>query len=155
MWPRDDHTLPVDLGTLGPLDHGTSKPWNFGNFDPWNLLTPPFHYLRLHTSTYLFLHTSSYLLPHLYLLLPPPIYLLLPPPTSSFPSLLLTFSSPSAPPISCKGPLVSLTSNIPASTWPNIKSKDSFEILRTSKFQNWPYFLNLVKIWGSYCPKTK
>ena len=46
-----------------------------------------------------------------------------------------------------KWPLVSLTSNISASTWPNFKSKDSFEILRTCSFQNWPYFL--VKIWGT------
>ena len=44
-----------------------------------------------------------------------------------------------------KWPLVSLTSNISASTWPNFKSKDSFEILRTCSFQNWPYFLNLAK----------
>ena len=50
---------------------------------------------------------------------------------------------------------MSLTSIFSASTWSNIKSKDSFEILRTSRFQNWPYFLNLVKIWGSYCQKTK
>ena len=27
-----------------------------------------------------------------------------------------------------------------ASNWPGIKSKDSFEILRMSRFQNWPYF---------------
>ena len=36
----------------------------------------------------------------------------------------------------------------------NIKSKDSFETLRTSRFQNWLYFLNLVKIWWRYCQKT-
>ena len=42
-----------------------------------------------------------------------------------------------------------------ASIWPNIKSKVSFEILRTSRFQNWPYFLNLVKNWGNYFQKTK
>ena len=42
-------------------------------------------------------------------------------------------------------PLVSLTSNISAYTWPNFKSKYSFEILRTSSFQNWPYLLNLAK----------
>ena len=48
---------------------------------------------------------------------------------------------------------MSLTLIFSASTWPNIKSKVSFEILRTSRFQNWPYFLNLVKIWGSYCQK--
>ena len=47
-----------------------------------------------------------------------------------------------------------LSHNISASTWPNIKIKDSFEILRTSRFQNWPYFLNLVKIWWRYWPKT-
>ena len=50
---------------------------------------------------------------------------------------------------------MSLTSIFSAFTWSNIKSKDSFEILRTSRFQNWPYFLKLVKIWGSYCQKTK
>ena len=49
---------------------------------------------------------------------------------------------------------MSLTSNFSASNWSNIKSKDRFEILRTSRFQNWPYFLSLVKIWGSYCQKT-
>ena len=48
---------------------------------------------------------------------------------------------------------MSLTLIFSASTWPNIKSKVSFEILRTSRFKNWPYFLNLVKIWGSYCQK--
>ena len=42
---------------------------------------------------------------------------------------------------------------ISASTWPNIKSKDSFEILRTSRFHNLPYFLNVVKIWRRYCLK--
>ena len=54
-----------------------------------------------------------------------------------------------------KWPLVSLTSIFTASTWSIIKSRDSFEILRTCRFKNWPYFLNLVKIWGSYCQKTK
>ena len=53
-----------------------------------------------------------------------------------------------------KWPLVSLTSIISAFTWPNIKSKDSFEILRTSRFHNLPYFLNVVKIWWRYCLKT-
>ena len=53
-----------------------------------------------------------------------------------------------------KWPLVNLTSDISASTWPNIKSKDSFEILRTSRFHNLPYFLNVVKIWWRYCLKT-
>ena len=38
---------------------------------------------------------------------------------------------------------------------PNSKSKVSFEILKTCRFKNWPYLLNLVKIWGSYCQKTK
>ena len=50
---------------------------------------------------------------------------------------------------------MSLTLIFSASTWPNIKSKVSFEILRSSRFQNFPYFLNSVKIWGSYCQKTK
>ena len=54
-----------------------------------------------------------------------------------------------------KWPLVSLTSIFTASTWSIIKSRDSFEILRTCRFKNWPNFLNLVKIWGSYCQKTK
>ena len=41
-----------------------------------------------------------------------------------------------------KWPLVSLTSIIPASTLPNIKCKeDSLEILKTSRFWNWSYFL--------------
>ena len=53
-----------------------------------------------------------------------------------------------------KWPLVSLTLIFSASYWPKFKSKDSFEILRTSRFQNWPSVLNLVKIWGSYCQKT-
>ena len=50
-------------------------------------------------------------------------------------------------------PLVSWTSIISASTWPKFKSKFSFEILRTSRFQNCPYFLNFVKIWWRYCQK--
>ena len=53
-----------------------------------------------------------------------------------------------------KWPLVSLTSIISASSSPNVKSKDNFEKLRTNRFQNWPSFLNLVKIWGSYSQKT-
>ena len=53
-----------------------------------------------------------------------------------------------------KWPLVWLSPNISASTWPKFKIKDSFEILRTSRFQNSPYFLNLVEIWWRYCPKT-
>ena len=52
-----------------------------------------------------------------------------------------------------KWPLVSLSSIFTASTWSIIKSRDSFEILRTCRFKNWPYFLNLVKIWGSYSQK--
>ena len=54
-----------------------------------------------------------------------------------------------------KWPLVCSNPNISASTWPKLKIKDSFEILRTSRFQNWPSFLNLVKIWGSYCQNMK
>ena len=53
-----------------------------------------------------------------------------------------------------KWPLVWLSPNISASTQPKFKIKDSFEILRTSRFQNWSYFLNLVKIWWKYWPKT-
>ena len=53
-----------------------------------------------------------------------------------------------------KWPLVCSNPNISASTWPKLKIKDSFEILRTSRFQNWHSFLNLVKIWGSYSQKT-
>ena len=53
-----------------------------------------------------------------------------------------------------KWPLVCSNPNISASTWPKLKIKVSFEILRTSRFQNWPSFLNLMKIWGSYCQKT-
>ena len=53
-----------------------------------------------------------------------------------------------------KWPLVCSNPNISASTWPKLKIKDSFEILRMSRFQNWPYFLNLVKIWWRYWQKT-
>ena len=53
-----------------------------------------------------------------------------------------------------KWPLMCSNPNISASTWPKLKIKDSFEILRTSRFQNWPYFLNLVKIWWRYWQKT-
>ena len=53
-----------------------------------------------------------------------------------------------------KWPLVWKNPNISASTWPKFKIKDSFEILRTGRFQNSPYFLNLVEIWWRYCPKT-
>ena len=54
----------------------------------------------------------------------------------------------------CKWPLVPLTSNISVSTWPKIKCKNSFEKLRTCGFWNWPYFFNLIKIWGSYGQNT-
>ena len=54
-----------------------------------------------------------------------------------------------------KWPLVCSNLNISTSTWPKIKIKDSFEIVRTSRFQNWPYYLNLVKIWWRYWPKYK
>ena len=53
-----------------------------------------------------------------------------------------------------KWPLVSKSLNISASNWPKLKIKVSFEILRTSRFQKLPSFLNLMKIWGSYCQKT-
>ena len=45
---------------------------------------------------------------------------------------------------------MSLTLIISASFWPKVKWKDIFEKLRTHRFWNWPFFLNLVKIWGSY-----
>ena len=54
-----------------------------------------------------------------------------------------------------KWPLVCSSPNISASTWPKIKTKDSFEKLRTGTFQNWPYFLNLVKNWQRYSLKQK
>ena len=53
-----------------------------------------------------------------------------------------------------KWPLVCSNPNNSASTWQKFKIKDSFEILRTSRFQNWPYFLDLVKILWRYCQKT-
>ena len=34
--------------------------------------------------------------------------------------------------------------NISASSWPKLKIKDSFEILRTGRFQNCPYFLDAI-----------
>jgi len=37
---------------------------------------------------------------------------------------------------------------ISASTRSKIKSKDSSEKLIKCRFWNWPYFLNLIKIWG-------
>ena len=53
-----------------------------------------------------------------------------------------------------KWPLVCSNPNISTSTWPKLKIKDSFEILRTSRFQNWPSFLNLVNILWRYWQKT-
>ena len=50
-----------------------------------------------------------------------------------------------------KWPLVSFTSIFSGSSWPIVKSMVSLEILRTSRFQKWPSFWNLVIIWGSYC----
>ena len=44
---------------------------------------------------------------------------------------------------------VSLTSNISAKTWSNCTSRGCFEIFRTSRFQNWPWFWKSSKIWGS------
>ena len=54
-----------------------------------------------------------------------------------------------------KWPLVFSNPNISASTCPKLKIKDSFEILRTGRFQDCPYFLDFVKIWWRYCQKTK
>ena len=44
---------------------------------------------------------------------------------------------------------VSLTSNISAKTWSNWTCRGCFEIVRTSRFQNWHWFWNLSKICGS------
>ena len=44
---------------------------------------------------------------------------------------------------------VSLTSNISAKTWSNCTCRGCFEIVRTSRFQNWPWFWKLSKICGS------
>ena len=55
----------------------------------------------------------------------------------------------------CKWPIPCSTSIFSGSTWPNVKSKVSFEILRTSRFQNCPYFWNLMKIWCRYWWNTK
>ena len=44
---------------------------------------------------------------------------------------------------------VSLTSNISAKTWSNCTSRGCFKIVRTSRFQNWPWFWKSSKIWGS------
>ena len=52
-----------------------------------------------------------------------------------------------------KWPLVSFTSIYSSLSWSKFKSKDSFEKLRMSRFQNWPCFLNFVKIWWRYCQK--
>ena len=49
--------------------------------------------------------------------------------------------------------LVSLTSNISAKTWPNCTCWGCFEIVRTSRFQNWPWFLKLSKICRSNSAK--
>ena len=62
-----------------------------------------------------------------------------------------TFSFQTNNSITCGGNfLVCSSPNISASTWPKFKIKDSFEILRISRFQNWPYFLNIVEIWWRY-----
>ena len=55
----------------------------------------------------------------------------------------------------CEWPLVSFAFIFSASNWSKFKSKVSFGILRTSRFQNWPCFLNLVTIWQRYCQKQK
>ena len=65
-----------------------------------------------------------------------------------------TFSFQTNNSITCGDFLVCSSSNISSSTWPKFKIKVSFKILRTSRFQNWPYFLDLVKIWWRYCQKT-
>ena len=39
----------------------------------------------------------------------------------------------------------SLTSNISAKTWSNCTCRGCFEIVRTSRFQNWPWFWKLSK----------
>ena len=44
---------------------------------------------------------------------------------------------------------VSLTSNISGKTWSNCKCRGCFENVRTSRFQIWPRFLKLTKIFGS------
>ena len=53
-----------------------------------------------------------------------------------------------------KWPLVCSNLNISASTLPTFKIKDSYEILRTSRFQKCPSFLNLMKVWGNYRQNT-
>ena len=45
--------------------------------------------------------------------------------------------------------LVSLTSNISTKTWSRWTCRGCFEIIRTSRFQNWPWFWKLSKICGS------
>ena len=49
-----------------------------------------------------------------------------------------------------KWPPVYCTSIFSALTWPKTKSKDSFEKLRTSRFQNCPWLSDLIKIRLSY-----
>ena len=44
----------------------------------------------------------------------------------------------------------SLTLNISAESLSNIKTKGSFGILRTSRFQNYPWLLDLTKNWQRY-----
>ena len=44
---------------------------------------------------------------------------------------------------------VSLTSNISAKTWSNCTCRGCFEIVRTCRFQNWPWFWKSSKICGS------
>ena len=54
---------------------------------------------------------------------------------------------------------MSFTSIFSTLSWSKLKSRNSFEKLRTSRFQNCPWFWNLTKIWwrnwgktGSNCP---
>ena len=44
----------------------------------------------------------------------------------------------------------SLTLNIFANSWSNLTTKTSFRILRTSRFQNCPWLLELTKNWRRY-----
>ena len=44
---------------------------------------------------------------------------------------------------------VSLTSKISAKTWSNCTCRGCFEIIRTCRFQNWPWFWKSSKICGS------
>ena len=54
-----------------------------------------------------------------------------------------------------KAPLVSLISIFFAYSWSNFKIRDSFEKLRTCRFQNCPWFWNLTKIWWRNWGKTR